>query len=86
MGRPSPSGFVTGAANGHAAKVDQFEFPFGERKHLIGLLKALQHHLVHDSLLDSEPGSEVMDEKKMAATRVAAIDLCPSASSPSASA
>src|SRR6266705_1928561 len=46
--RPFPSGFITGTANRHAAEVNQFEFPFLEVPHFIGMLKALQNHVVHD--------------------------------------
>src|SRR6266436_2852284 len=56
--RPLPSGFVTGSANGHTAKAHQFEFSFVEAAHFIGVLKALENHVGHNSLLHPEYGLE----------------------------
>ena len=39
---PFPSRLVGGAANGHAADMHDFEFPFFEGAHFIGIFETLQ--------------------------------------------
>jgi len=44
---PFPSGLVGGAADGHAADADEFEFSFFEGSYLVGFFKTFQNGLKH---------------------------------------
>src|SRR6516165_5414777 len=47
MHRPFPARFVGGAADGHAAQPDHFEFALLEASHLIRLFESLEDHFQH---------------------------------------
>src|SRR5882672_7518610 len=48
---PTPSRFVSGAADGHAAQMDNFKFPFLKCADLIRRFKPFQNYFGHNKLL-----------------------------------
>src|SRR6202453_3685315 len=58
VNRPFPSGLVGGAADGHAAYMNEFEFSLFERSDFIGFFKTFENCLKHrhNSLATRDPG------------------------------
>jgi hypothetical protein len=48
---PAPAWFVSRAANGHAAQMNDLEFSFLECANFVRRLEAFQNYIVHDALL-----------------------------------
>jgi hypothetical protein len=46
---PAPTGLIRGAADGHAAEMDEFELAFFEGADFVGVLELLEDNLVHGS-------------------------------------